>query len=298
MHRLTYVYAVLMVFISITSVHCESFSPKTGPAGEKESGFIEEALSDDEMAEFGEYNDDVLYEPDPLEGMNRGIFTVNRIIDGMFLKPAATLYENCVHDTGKIGVRNVVDNAFSPVTMFNHALQGEGERAFRTFFRFIINTTIGMLGLIDAADGMGLKKEPTTLNHTFARWGMGTGPYIVLPVLGPSSGRDTLSRLGEYYMNPFGYMASNRHRKGNHHLQQRHWLRVLYGLDAVDLRRQFLVPLADLERLSPDFYVGMRSAFFQKQQKIEREARQRAQERQHEIETFQQEMEKSFNEKR
>ena len=232
----------------------------------KKSGFIDEALdSDDEDEDNG-----VLNEPDPLEPLNRVTFSFNRVFDGLLFKPVATLYENTVHDTGKIGVRNVIDNAFAPVTLINHTLQGEGEKACKTVFRFIINTTIGLVGLMDAAAGMGIPKESTTMNETLATWGAGTGPYIVLPILGPSSFRDATGKLSEFYMNPLYYITHNKHRAHNRHEQQAYMLKVLYGLDAIDRRRQVLVGLRDLERMSSDFYVGMRSVFFQKQEAIEK----------------------------
>ena len=233
----------------------------------KKSGFIDEAFDEDD--------DGVLDEPDPFEAINRVTFGFNRVIDGLLLKPVATLYDNTVHDTGKVGVRNVVDNAFAPVTFVNHTLQGEGEKACKTAFRFIINTTVGLFGLMDAAEGMGLKKESTTMNETFATWGVGTGPYVVLPILGPSSFRDATSKLGEFYINPLYYIVKNRHRAHNRHKQQVYMLKVLYGLDAIDRRRQVLVGLRDLERMSSDFYVGMRSVFFQQQEAMKKKIKAR-----------------------
>lgn len=223
-------------------------------------------------------DDEVLDEPDPLEPINRITFGFNRIIDGLILKPIAALYEDAVHDTAKEAVRNVVGNAFEPVGAINHTLQGEGERAGRTTARFIINTTIGIFGLIDAADGMGLPKATTTMNETFATWGVGTGPYLVLPVLGPSSFRDTAGKAGDYYINPFYYVARNKHRAHNHHRQQWLVLQAIYGLDALERRRQVLGPLRDLERMSNDFYVGMRSVFFQKQEALAKKINDRRKE--------------------
>ncbi len=227
----------------------------------KKSDGVDEEFIDDE-------DDSVLDEPDPLEPLNRITFGFNRIIDGLILKPIAALYEDTVHETAKEAVRNVVSNAFEPVGAINHTLQGEGERATRTIGRFVINTTIGFFGLMDAADGMGLPKETTTMNETFATWGVGTGPYLVLPILGPSSFRDTAGKVGDYFSNPLYYIARNKHRAHNRHRQQWLILEAIYGLDALERRRQVLIPLRDLERMSSDFYVGMRSVFFQKQEAL------------------------------
>ncbi len=225
-----------------------------------------------------EDEDDVLDEPDPLEPLNRITFGFNRIIDGLILKPVAALYEDVVNDTAKEAVRNVVGNAFEPVGAINHTLQGEGERAGRTAARFVINTTVGIFGLMDAADGMGLPKATTSMNETFATWGVGTGPYLVLPLLGPSSFRDTVGRVGDYYSNPFYYVTRNKHRAHNRHRQQWLVLEAIYGLDALERRRQVLGPLRDLERMSSDFYVGMRSVFFQKQEALAKKINDRRKE--------------------
>lgn len=232
----------------------------------------------DDLDDDLEEEDNVLDEPDPLEPVNRIIFGFNRVIDGLILKPVASLYEDVVNDTAKEAVRNVVSNAFEPVGAINHTLQGEGERAGRTTARFIINTTLGIFGLMDAADGMGLPKAATTMNETFAAWGIGTGPYIVLPILGPSSFRDTLGKIGDYFSNPFYYIARNKHRAHNRHRQQWLVLEAIYGLDALERRRQVLGPLRDLERMSSDFYVGMRSVFFQKQEAIAKKINDRRKE--------------------
>ncbi|MDP3372210.1 MAG: VacJ family lipoprotein [Candidatus Paracaedibacteraceae bacterium] len=236
----------------------------------KTSGFIDEALTEDGFDE-----DSSMDEPDPLENLNRVVFGFNKVIDGLIFKPIATIYDTTIHSTGKTAVRNLIDNAFSPVEAINHTLQGEGAHAIKTIFRFVINTTIGLLGTMDAASGMGLPKEPTSLNETFATWGMGTGPYIVLPILGPSSLRDATGKLGEAYMDPLYYYVHNKHRGHNRHRQQMIYLKALYGFDAVDRRRQVLIGLRDLENTSSDFYVGMRSIFFQKQEAITKKIKER-----------------------
>lgn len=253
-----------------------AYAEKKNAQSAKKELVKKSADADDDLAE--EADDEVLEEPDPLEPVNRIIFGFNRVIDGLILKPVAALYEDTVNDAAKEAVRNVVSNAFEPVGIVNHTLQGEGERAGRTAARFIINTTVGLFGLLDAADGMGLTRAVTSMNETFATWGMGTGPYIVLPILGPSSFRDTLGRIGDYFSNPFYYITRNKHRAHNRHRQQWLVLEAIYGLDALERRRQVLGPLRDLERMSSDFYVGMRSVFFQKQEAIVKKVNDRRKE--------------------
>ncbi len=134
-------------------------------------------------------------EPDPLEPLNRVIFGFNQVVDGILLKPIAILYNDTLPDRARTGVTNFMENLFAPVTFGNNLLQAEAEDAARTFFRFVINSTFGMLGLIDVAKEMGVPPKPATLNQTFAKWGVETGPYLVLPLLGPSSFRGTYGTI-------------------------------------------------------------------------------------------------------
>ena len=117
-------------------------------------------------------------EPDPLEPLNRAIFGFNRVVDGILLKPAAIIYNDTVPDFAKTGVSNFMDNLFSPVTLVNNVLQGEGKQAAETVFRFVLNSTIGILGLMDVAKEMGVPGAPATLSQTFTKWGMESGPYL------------------------------------------------------------------------------------------------------------------------
>lgn len=249
--------------------HSETHTKKSKKeAHSKKSGFIDEALVDDE-------DDFLMEEPDPLEGLNRVTFQFNKVVDGLVLRPAAALYDTILNSTEKTVIRNVVDNAFSPLNAINHTLQGEGKSAVKTIFRFIVNSTIGLLGTMDAAEGMGVPKEQTSLNETFATWGIGTGPYLIIPILGPSSFRDASGKLGEVYMNPLYYYAHNKHMAHNRHGQRMMYLKVLYGLDAIDRRTQVIGGLQDLEKMSDDFYVGMRSVFFQQQEALAKRIKDR-----------------------
>jgi phospholipid-binding lipoprotein MlaA len=126
---------------------------------------------------------------DPLEPVNRAVFKFNRVVDGLVLEPASILYGNLVPDLGKRGIRNFLDNLRAPVVFVNDILQGERERAGITLGRFITNTILGF-GLFDAARDFGFEKHDEDFGQTLAVWGVGEGPYIVLPILGPSNLRD------------------------------------------------------------------------------------------------------------
>ncbi len=208
-------------------------------------------------------------EPDPLEPLNRAIFGFNRLVDGILFKPAAIVYNETLPDFAKTGVSNFIDNLFSPVTFANNVLQAEGKQAAHTFFRFLVNSTIGILGLMDVAKEMGIPGEPATLNQTFAKWGIESGPYLMLPLYGPSSFRGTYGMAGDWFMNPWFYVAQNKYRRANHHHQQRNLLYSLYGLDLINRRAQLINALNDVEKNSLDPYAAIRSIYFQKQREME-----------------------------
>ena len=234
---------------------------------------------------------ETLDEPDPLEPLNRVVFNFNRVADGILIKPIAILYDNIVPDAAKTGVTNFMDNLFAPVTLANNVLQGEGEQAFHTVFRFVINSTIGILGLMDVAKEIGLPGQPATLNQTFAKWGVETGPYLMLPFFGPSSFRGTYGMVGEWFMNPLSYVVQNKHRRYNHHHQQRRLLYALYGLDIVNRRAKVIAALNDIEKNSLDPYASLRSVYFQKQKELENNLKARSKETDRTFRKHQQELE-------
>ncbi|MCX7338514.1 MAG: VacJ family lipoprotein [Alphaproteobacteria bacterium] len=214
-------------------------------------------------------------EPDPLEPLNRVLYSINHVVDGLILKPVAILYRDTIPDAVKDATQNFIGNVFAPLTFINHTFQGEGERAMNTIFRFVINSTIGLLGVMDVAKEMGVPSHPTTLNHTFATWGMGTGPYLVIPVVGPSSFRAAYGMAGDMILNPVGYVARNKHQRHNRYGQQGYILWALYGLDAIDKRSKLIDALNDIEASSLDPYATVRSYYFQTQTALEKEIKTR-----------------------
>ena len=238
-------------------------------------------VSDDEPAHWwGSIKDDdhpkqTPEERDPLESMNRVFFYVNRVVDGLVLKPIATLYRDAVHDTAKDGIGNMIDNAFAPLSFVNYTLQGNGPEMATTFFRFLINSTIGVLGLIDVAKEMGLPGRPTTMNETLIAWGIEAGPYLMIPLIGPSTFRGAYGKLGDWLTNPMYYFVHNDHRSHNKHRQQVYIMYALYGLDIVNRRAQLIDALNDVERNSLDPYATVRAMFLQKQDALEKEVKAR-----------------------
>ena len=219
--------------------------------------------------------DQQMAEPDPLEPMNRAFFNFNRVLDGILLKPLAIGYDRILPSPVKDGVTNFIDNLFAPLSVVNYTLQGEGQKTLETFSRFLINTTFGIFGLVDVAKEIGFPSEPATFNQTLATWGVETGPYLMVPFVGPSSFRGTYGMVADCFLNPLYYVVHNKHRQGNRYGQQVYLMYALYGLDVISRRSQLIDALNDIERNSLDPYVTIRNIYFQKQAEMERNIRNR-----------------------
>lgn len=197
---------------------------------------------------------------DPLEPLNRLIFGINDFVDFILLRPVAEIYRAIVPDPVRNGVTNVLDNLFTPVAFLNHILQGEPERATATLFRFLINSSFGLGGLFDVTSDMGYPRYDTDFNQTLTAWGVDTGPYLILPLIGPSSFRGATGFVGDYFADPLNLYLNNRHHRKYHY-----WLTIRYGFDIVGHREKVLETIDNLRSGSLDMYATMRSIYFQKQ---------------------------------
>lgn len=127
---------------------------------------------------------------DPLEPFNRQVFAFNEAMDGAVLKPVARGYRAVVPDVVQTGVNNVFGNVADVWSAANHLLQGKGKAGMSMTARFLANTVVGVGGLVDVATPLGLEREPEDFGLTLGHWGLPAGPYVMLPLLGPSSVRD------------------------------------------------------------------------------------------------------------
>jgi phospholipid-binding lipoprotein MlaA len=143
--------------------------------------------------------------PDPHRGFNKDMLEFNLMVDKKVLKPVAETYRCVTSDAVRESVSNFLRNLKEPFFFVNYSLAGEGECAASSLFRFSINSTIGMLGFLDVAERLGLSKKETSLKTTLKKWGVLTGDYLVLPLLGASSTRDTISEPIAWYADPVGY---------------------------------------------------------------------------------------------
>ena len=153
-----------------------------------------------------------LHEKDPYEKFNRSMFNVNDAVDRNALKPAATAYKAVLPSFVQTGVNNFFSNLSDLWSSANNVMQGKGERGLSDFTRVLINSTFGLGGVLDLASDAGLAKHNEDFGQTLGYWGVPSGPYIMLPILGPSTLRDTAGLPVDIAADPWGYGISSRAR--------------------------------------------------------------------------------------
>jgi phospholipid-binding lipoprotein MlaA len=192
---------------------------------------------------------------DPLEPMNREIFDFNQFLDRILIKPLAEGYRTVVPQVGRNAIRHFLDNLGEPVIFANDVLQGDFERANLTVGRFLLNSTFGGGGLADLATDAGAARQPGDFGQTLYTWGLSDGPYLVLPVLGPSDVRDTVGLGVDIEMDPFDWLA---YLNGYSAVSYGRW-----GLYGIDERSRSIETIEELKRTSVDFYAQIRSLYRQ-----------------------------------
>ncbi len=150
---------------------------------------------------------------DPVESLNRHVFEFNEVVDRAFLKPVAQVYRDVLPDPVRDCISNVFSNFREPSNAVNNLLQGKPVDAVSDTSRFVVNSTIGLLGCFDPARQMGLEKSNEDFGQTLGRWGAGAGPFLVVPIIGPSSVRDAIALFGvEPYLDVNFYIDNVRVR--------------------------------------------------------------------------------------
>jgi phospholipid-binding lipoprotein MlaA len=140
--------------------------------------------------------------PDPFEVVNRPIYNFNDVTDRYILRPVAKGYQFITPNVVETGVSNFFDNITYPITIVNDFLQAKFKQGFADTGRFVVNTTIGLLGLFDPATPMGLERHEEDFGQTFAKWGIPAGPYIVVPLFGPRTVRSGIGTIADTQVNP------------------------------------------------------------------------------------------------
>lgn len=202
------------------------------------------------LAEYEQTND-------PAEPTNRRLYAVHQGIDSYVLRPVAVGYRAVVPSPVRTGIRNVLGNLRTPVILANDMLQGEPRRAGDTLGRFLINSTLGVGGIFDvAASQFGVPGHAEDYGQTLARWGMKEGPYIFIPVLGPSNPRDLLGFGLGILADPLTWFGQGAVVNALTYTRG--------GATVVDTREGLIEPLDDLERSSLDSYATLRSVYRQR----------------------------------
>ncbi len=193
---------------------------------------------------------------DPIEPVNRKIFWFNDKVDVYVLEPVARGWHAIAPDPVERSVSNFFLNARSPVVIINDLLQGKPKASAEDIGRFAVNTTVGVLGFLDPASTWGLERHNEDFGQTLGVWGIQPGPYLVLPLLGPSNPRDSVGLVGDYVFSVWPFVVNQY---------------VLLGarvVDTVNTRAQFLDEIKNMKEAAVDYYVFVRDAYFQRRKAL------------------------------
>lgn len=206
---------------------------------------------------FSDLDDETVTQPgvtiyDPLEPLNRKIFWFNDKADQIVLKPIAKGYRKVVPEWGRQRVRSFLSNLNTPVNFFNAVMQGDVDQSFVSFWRFYMNTTFGVGGLFDVASLTGLPEREEDFGQTMGHYGVGSGPYLMLPLMGPSTLRDGAGRFVDSAIDPFNYVDQE-------------FVFARLGISAIDTREGLLELVEEIREGSLDPYAAVRSMYLQNQ---------------------------------
>jgi len=207
-------------------------------------------------AQTNNFND--LAEPaDPWESFNRPVFAFNEGLDKAVVKPVSSVYSDVLPSFVRARITSFFANIEDIPIAANNFMQGNVRAGFGDLARVVVNSTVGIAGLFDVASKVdGLEKHDEDFGQTLAVWGVGSGPYLVVPILGPSTARDFPSRIVDFFMNPISY------------LDDASLANQLRATKAVDTRANF-IPLEGVVRnLSPDYYIALRNFYLKRRQNL------------------------------
>jgi phospholipid-binding lipoprotein MlaA len=247
MKRILYI-VFLMVFLS---AFLQAAGAKAAVTNAVSPGGQGEVSVEEEPLEGGEY-EAAEGIPDPLEPWNRLMFSFNDRFYFWLLKPVSQGYSFIVPEQARIGVRNAFLNITTPVRLVNSVLQFKMKGAGNELIRFAVNSVLGIGGLFDVAEkNLGIKRSDEDLGQTLGYYQMGNLFYIVWPIIGPSSARDTVGLVGDYFLDPVNYIED--------------W-KVQWGLHAYDYVNKASLRIGeyeDMKEAALDPYVSLRDAYFQ-----------------------------------
>jgi len=191
---------------------------------------------------------------DPFEPMNRASYAVHEVVDGYVVKPVAQAYVDYTPKLVQTGIRNFFGNIDDLFSFINGMLQNKPEKAGNDLGRVITNTGFGLLGLIDIASDAGIPKGNEDFGQTFGYWGIPQGPYLFIPVLGPTTVRDGTGWIIRAYTTPVGYIPDVPTRN------------ILWGIGFLDARASALQAESLVDQASLDRYTFIRRSYLQRRQ--------------------------------
>lgn len=194
---------------------------------------------------------------DPLEGVNRAVFAFNEGLDKVVIKPVAQGYEAAVPLPARTWVSNFFSNVGDLFVAVNNLLQGKPGEAVSDIGRLAVNSTIGVLGFFDVASELGLEKHEEDFGQTLGRWGVGDGPYVVLPFFGPRTLRDTAGLVVDGYADPVYYAVEDVPTRN-----------ILYATRIISTRAQLLPADKVIEEAALDKYTYIRDAYLQRRRSL------------------------------
>lgn len=196
---------------------------------------------------------------DPLEPMNRGVFWFNDKFDIYFMEPLARGYKNVLPDPVETSITHFFENIRYPLYLVSDILQFKFDQALYHTTRFLVNTTVGVGGLFDVATGQDLPARYEDIGIAFGRWGINSGPYLVIPFIGPSNLRDFTGKVGESFVLPMNYIQYGQSSYSTKMLVEG----SLHGLDALETRARLLQAVEAAKESSLDYYLFVQSAYYQ-----------------------------------
>jgi phospholipid-binding lipoprotein MlaA len=206
------------------------------------------ASDPDAVADYEQTND-------PMEPTNRVFYKIDDALDTYTLKPIAQGYVYITPEPVRNGIHNLLSNLSSPVLFANDVAQAHPRHAGDTFMRFLINSTIGVAGVFDVAKSIGYKAHDTDFGVTLGVWGVGEGPYLYLPFLGPNSPRSAVGYGADLALDPFTWVPHG------HELKTMNWAR--FGMTAIDTRSRLLGDVDKIKATALDPYASIRSLYRQ-----------------------------------
>ena len=248
----------VLVYAADSMAEQEKSSPPAESAQEQETGMVKDEQKPDPAGEFVSAQE-LEYEEitedngiaDPLEPWNRVMFTFNDKLYFWVLKPVAKGYSAIVPEWGRVRVKNIFRNITMPIRFVNNLLQLKIDEAGTELLRFVFNTTAGVGGMFDVAKNIGLRERDEDFGQTLGVYGIGNGFYLVWPVFGPSSLRDTVGIAGDYFLDPVHYITP---------------LGSKIAVRSVDITNRTSLHIGDYEDMKEsalDPYISFRNAYFQ-----------------------------------